>query len=146
MVKNEYAAKVDCGYEFSPGDLEATPRNISILLGISWFGAAAAAFCGVGPGFIFGPILVLIGIEAQVATATGMYVTMFTCLSATISVIIFKKIYLEYAIYVQLMTFTATFPGIFFQRYVVQQTGRVSNQVFMLVSCLFLAMVSILVL
>lgn len=81
---------------------------------VSFFGAAAAAFCGIGPGFIFSPILLLIGIEPQVATATGMYVTMFTTLSATIQVIIYKKIYLRYALYIQIMTFLGTLPGIFF--------------------------------
>ena len=69
-------------------------------MGISFVGAVSAAFSGIGPGSIFCPYLVLIGIEAQVATATGMYVTMFTTLSATISVIIFKKIKLDYALYI----------------------------------------------
>ena len=145
MVKNGYKDKVKYGYNFTPGDIEATPKNLVILVTISFFGAMAAAFSGVGPGFIFCPILVLIGIEAQVATATGMYVTLFTTLSATISVIIFKKIKLDYSLYIQILTGLATLPGIFFQRYIVEVTGRVSNSVFLLVSCLFLAMFSILI-
>jgi len=100
IVKKGYQEKVHLGYNFTPGDVEATPKNLIILVGISFFGAMAAAFSGVGPGFIFCPILVLIGIEAQVATATGMYVTMFTTLSATISVMIFKKIKLDYSLYI----------------------------------------------
>jgi uncharacterized membrane protein YfcA len=99
IVKKEYAEKVEAGYKFIPGDLEATPKNLVLINLISFGGAAAAAFCGIGPGFIFGPILLLIGIEAQVATATGMYVTMFTTLSATIQVIIYKKIFLHYSLY-----------------------------------------------
>jgi hypothetical protein len=63
MVKNGYKEKVKCQYQFSPGDIEATTKNLLILVNISFFGAMAAAFSGVGPGFIFCPILILIGIE-----------------------------------------------------------------------------------
>jgi len=51
---------------------------------ISFFGAFAAAFCGIGPGAIFVPVLVIIGIQPVVATSTGMYVTMFTALAASL--------------------------------------------------------------
>jgi len=40
---------------------------------------------------------------------------------------IFKKIALEYSLYVQIMTFLGTFPGILFQHYAVKVTGRVST-------------------
>jgi len=84
VVKREHENKVACGYEFTPGDVQATPKNLTKMIAVSFFGSMAAAFCGVGPGFIFGPVLVMLGLEPQVAVATGMYVTMFTTLSATI--------------------------------------------------------------
>jgi len=84
IVKAEYKQKVWCGYNFTPGDLEATPEKIRLMTAISFFGALVAAFTGVGPGFVFCSALIMIDIEVQVATATGMYLTMFTCLSATI--------------------------------------------------------------
>mmetsp|Transcript_5667 Transcript_5667/g.8973 ORF Transcript_5667/g.8973 Transcript_5667/m.8973 type:complete len:175 (-) Transcript_5667:7-531(-) len=142
-VKKEYHEKVECGYEFSPGDLEATPRKLVIMLLVSFFGAFCSAFCGIGPGNIFCPVLVMIGIQAQVATATGMYITMFTTLSATIQVIIFKKIYLVYAAYILLMTALSTVPGIFFQGYLVRTTGHVSYQVLVLATIMYIAMFSV---
>ena len=63
-----------------------------------------------------------------------MYLTMFVHLAASIQVIIFKKINLNYAVYIQLMTFFATIPGIFFQRYLLDYYGKVSIQVFILAS------------
>ena len=45
---------------------------------IGWFGAFISAFCRNGGGFIFVPVLTIIGIEAQVSSATGMYLTLFT--------------------------------------------------------------------
>mmetsp|Transcript_8356 Transcript_8356/g.13971 ORF Transcript_8356/g.13971 Transcript_8356/m.13971 type:complete len:93 (-) Transcript_8356:22-300(-) len=89
---------------------------------------------------IFVPVLILIGIEAQVATATGMYITMFTTLSSSIQVIIFKKMDLQYALYLQIMTTLGSLPGNFFQSYMVRTTGRVSYQVFIFIFCIFFAM------
>ena len=52
---------------------------------------------------------------------------MFTTLNASIMTIVFKKINLNYAIYIQILTFFATFPGIFFQEYCIKSTKRVST-------------------
>jgi len=62
VVKREYHEKIDVGYEFIPGDLEATPKNLVVMIGMSFLGAFCAAFCGIGPGNIFCPALVMIGI------------------------------------------------------------------------------------
>ena len=68
---------------------------------------------------------------------------MFTTLAATINVLIYKKIFLRYALYVQIMTFFGTFPGIFFQAHAIKATGRVSTQIFLLITALSLATLSI---
>jgi hypothetical protein len=64
VVKSEYKLKKEVGYRFIPGDLQASSKNLAILVSISFFGALLAAFCGIGPGLLFCPILVMIGIEA----------------------------------------------------------------------------------
>jgi hypothetical protein len=120
IVRDEQAAKELYSYKFTSGDLKMTNSNIIKLIVISFFGGMAAAFCGIGPGFLFAPVLIMVEIEPRVATSTGMYVTMFTTLAATIQAVINNGINLEYSVYVQLMTFFGTFPGIFFQNYVVK--------------------------
>ena len=82
--KREYNDKIKAGYKFVPGDFEATPKNITSLSSISFVAAFAAAFSGAGAGAVFSPILLLIGMQAQVATATAMYLTMFITLAASI--------------------------------------------------------------
>ena len=79
-----YNKKVECNYNFVPGDLKLNFFNVSMFMFIGWFGAFISAFCGIEGGMIFCPILVILGIEARVATATGMYLTLFTSLSYTI--------------------------------------------------------------
>ena len=80
----DFNLKVECGYNFVPGDLKLNLFNVSMFMFIGWFGAFISAFCGIGGGMIFCPILVIVGLEARVATATGMYLTLFTSLSYTI--------------------------------------------------------------
>ena len=100
VLKREFKEKQEFGYQFSPGDLEATTKNVITLSLVSFSGAFAAAFCGIGPGSIFCPVLVMLGVEPQVATSTGMYVTLYTTLSGTIQLIMYKRINLEYAVYI----------------------------------------------
>lgn len=82
----------------------------------SWIGAISSSFSGVGPGLIFIPGLVMIGIDVHVSTGTGMYIALLSCLSATIQVIFLKKINLQYAFYILCMTVVGTFPGLHFQK------------------------------
>ena len=84
VVKNEFKAKQDCGYEFTAGDVEFTPKNLLFLSVVSFVGSMAAGFSGIGPGYIFFPVLIFIGVEARVATSTGMYITMLTTMACSI--------------------------------------------------------------
>lgn len=62
IVNSEYKDKVENGYNFVEGDFESSPKGLALMIAISFFGAFAAAFCGIGPGAIFCPILVILGI------------------------------------------------------------------------------------
>ena len=139
LVKNEYQAKLKYGYEFSQGDFKGDTQDILKLSLISFFASIAAVFCGVGAGSMFVPVLTIIGIHPQVASATGMYVTMFVCLTGSIVLIVFQMINLQYAVYVQLMTFMGTIPGIFFQGYIIKTTGKQSYVLILLTTCLLIA-------
>ena len=55
-----------------------------MLVSLSFFAAFCAAFCGIGPGTIFCPVLVIMDLDPTVATSTGMYLTLLTTLSASI--------------------------------------------------------------
>ena len=97
------------------GDFQATNKNLVTMVIVSFFGSVFAAVSGLGPGMVFCPALIMAGIESRVATATGMYLTMFTTLVASITIIIMKKIEMDYALYVLLMTVIGSLLGLFFQ-------------------------------
>ena len=48
-----------------------------------------------------------------VAPSTGMYLTMFTALAATINMIIFKRIDIQYMLVIAVLTILGSIPGIF---------------------------------
>ena len=114
VVRNEYEHKVKCGYQFSPGDFKATNSDMLILVAFTFFGSFSAAFCGSGPGNIFVGLLIQRGIDMKVAYGTGTYMAMMTTFSASLQMIFYKKIRLDYGAYIELMAIAGTLPGIFF--------------------------------
>ena len=94
----------------------------------------AAAFSGAGTGAMFSPIFIWRGMYPLVSFATAMYIAMFTTLVATIVMILFDKLLLDYAFYVLLMTVCGTIPGMFFQYYLVNKLNRISHQLWISVT------------
>ena len=64
VLKREYKAKSDAGYQFIEGDLKVTNRNISVMVLVAMLGAIYAAFSGIGAGMVFCPALIMINIES----------------------------------------------------------------------------------
>ena len=84
IIRSEHKLKIQEKYVFTEGDLDPTLKNMVIILLISFFAAFATSFCGIGPGSVICPILVIIGINPTVAAATGMYIGGLIALSSTI--------------------------------------------------------------
>jgi uncharacterized membrane protein YfcA len=64
VLKKEYKEKTDAEYPFIPGDLQATTYNLNVMVVVSFLGSVYAAFSGIGPGMVFCPALIMIGIES----------------------------------------------------------------------------------
>ena len=106
---------------------------------IGFVGSLFAGFAGIGPAMIYCPALIMLGLEARVATATASYMAFLTTLSSSIQVLILKRIQMDYAFHVILMTILGSFPGLFFQHYMVNTYKRVSLQVFIFTASIFIA-------
>ena len=114
------------GYLLAQGDLEINRSNLLSIFKVGFLGSLSAAFGGIGPAMIYSPALVILGMEAQVATATAGYIAMFTTFISTFSAVLNKRIQMDYAVYVLAMTLMGSFPGLFFQQYLVHKYKRVS--------------------
>ena len=90
VVKKEYTYKKSIGYQFTPGDFECTTFNSIKLPLIGLFGGIATASLGIGAGTIFSPIIIQMGVQPQVASATGMFMVMVLTTASTMVMIILK--------------------------------------------------------
>ena len=79
-----------------------------------------------------------------VASSTGMYLTMFTALAATINMIIFKRINIQYMFVIALLTILGSMPGIFMQYYIRERSGgRTQFSVAILISVLVIIVATV---
>ena len=111
---------------------------------MAFFGAFFASLAGIGPGLIFNSVMIQLDMHPAVASATGMYITMFTTLAATINVLINDKLNQPYSLMINLLTIVGTIPGLFGQVWLVKKTGRTQFTVLILLSFLIFCLVSVL--
>eukprot|EP01087_Luapelamoeba_hula_P009291 TRINITY_DN2393_c0_g1_i1.p1 TRINITY_DN2393_c0_g1~~TRINITY_DN2393_c0_g1_i1.p1 ORF type:complete len:375 (-),score=28.10 TRINITY_DN2393_c0_g1_i1:81-1205(-) len=82
MVRLHYR-KVSCGYKFIEGDIH-WDRKTAYLFPLACIIAGwTAGFLGVGGGLVQGPVLLHMGMNPQVATATSSFMILYTASSTT---------------------------------------------------------------
>ena len=78
-----------------------------------------------------------------VASATGMYCTLYTTLASSINLIINEKLNLEYSLLINILTIIGSLPGLYGQGWIVQKAGgRTQFTVVILLSFLLLILVA----
>jgi uncharacterized membrane protein YfcA len=143
ILKKEYKYKVAIGYKFCPGDFECTTLNSLKLPLIAFIGGMIAGSLGIGAGLIFNPIIIQMGVHPAVASATGMYMVIFTTTASSMVVILLNRLYVKYAIILAILTLIGSYPGVYMQSYIVMRNGgrqqyTVVILLFFIVFCLVL--------
>ena len=122
--QNEYERKESCeGYEFVKGDVKYTNKNTKALILIGLIAAFLSTTVGLGPAVAIQPMLVQLDLNAATASATGMYLTMFTAGCATITMIVFQRLDLQYTLIINIITILGTLPGVYGQGWIVRKAG-----------------------
>merc|ERR1712087_940154 len=104
----------------------------------------AATAVGLGPGSIFTPVMVLLDMHPAVASATGMYLTMFTTGAATINLFIFQALNVKYTLLLCLFTLLGSVPGIYLQQKIVEVAGgRTQFTVILLIALMILIVATV---
>ena len=83
------------------------------LVGVAFTAAFASGFSGIAPGTIFNSIMVQLDMHSAVASATGMYATLFTTLAATTVVLLNESLNLPYFAMFTLCTIIGSLPGLY---------------------------------
>jgi uncharacterized membrane protein YfcA len=109
----EYAAKVKAGYPFASGEFKATPKIIIKIVIIGLLAGFGAGSLGIGMGIVLTPVYISIGLDTPVASATTMYIGVYSTSAASIVVCIVGRLNYEYAANIIILTILGTFPGLY---------------------------------
>jgi len=113
IASKEYQAKTNAGYEFVAGDQSFGGRELVKLIAVAYFAAFASGFAGISPGTIFNSIFVQLDMHPAVASATGMYCTLFTTLAASTILLLNEDLNLPYSAMICVITLIGTMPGLY---------------------------------
>ena len=143
-VGEEYADKKEAGYVFVRGDLEFTAGTNTKLILIGFIGALLATAVGLGPGAVFTPVMIQLEMHTAVASSTGMYLTMFTTIAATVNMLAIKQINVAYMLILCGVTPIGSIIGIVMQPIIRRKLGgRTQFMVAILISALVLIVATI---
>ena len=131
-LKRVYTKKVEFGYEFVEGDIKWTIGKIIKMIGIGMIVGVISGALGLGGGVIFNPLFIELGIDAQVASATGMYLVMFSSISNSLLYAMAGLFYWSWGIWLGTATAIGSILGLKLINQAVKKTGRVSLLIFML--------------
>jgi uncharacterized membrane protein YfcA len=88
MVQREQWLKTKYGEGLSSSDVILNGGKLVKLLSMSFLGGWVSGALGLGGGAIFNPLLLSMGLPPKVASATGMYMIIFSTGASTMTYII----------------------------------------------------------
>ena len=96
-------------------------------------GGLLAGTLGLGGGVIFNPALMTLGFHAQVSSATGMFLVIFSVLSSVITNIVAENFKIDYSLWLGLFSILASVFGTFIGDLAVKKRkGKVSVLIWVL--------------
>ena len=112
-------------------DIEYSNKNLRSLLLAAFAGGVVNAL-GLGGGVIFNPLLFNLGMVPQAATATGMYMILFSSAATTLAFITFGGLPIQLALWIGLWSVLAIVISLRILAKFVQRTNKPSVVVFIL--------------
>jgi len=82
QTEQELRKKYNVNYD--PNEIEFKGRTLTMLLLLGFVGGWVAGALGLGGGSIYNPALLSLGVHAQVAGATGMYLVLFSTVNSCV--------------------------------------------------------------
>lgn len=126
VLIEKWMLKKRLGYRYQKGDVEWNPTNTIIYPCICFFAGFFAGLFGVGGGIVKGPLMLQMGVNPLVASATVAVMIMYTSVAATTMFIAFGTLTWDYAMFLFVLGLLATVVGQFGVSYLVVKYKRVS--------------------
>lgn len=103
-----------------------------LLVSASLFCGALASALGIGGGVLYNPLLLSIGVNPQVASASGMYILFYNTLATVLQLVIANRLYILWALFLGVFVMCFSVIGITVVMRQVKKTGRQSVLVMLL--------------
>lgn len=106
--------------------------NLPLLLGLALIASFIGQMFGLGGGFIYGPILISLGVNPIVNSATLLYLIIWSSGASMFMFMIFGKLNVAYTLWVALFTGLGVVVGLFVMKQIMKRYKRPSLVAFAL--------------
>lgn len=131
-ILKEYKYRKSINYPFHETDLKWTLEVVIKYPMYAFFGGVMAGLLGIGGGLILGPLLLDLGINPLISTATSNFLVLFTSSSTTLQFIFLGMMNYKYGLVCIFCSTIGSFIGTLFIQRFLEKTGRSSILIFSL--------------
>ena len=132
VTQREQALKIKYGGGLGKSDVILKGSPFVKLIFMSFVGGWVSGALGLGGGSIFNPLLLSMGVPPKVASATGMYMIIFSTGASTMTYILNDMLELSYGVWVGGFNILGTILGMALLNTVMKKLGRQSPLVILL--------------
>ena len=138
-VVRDQQLKIKVGFGLASTDILLTQSALLKLVIFAFIGGWVSGALGLGGGAIFNPLLLSMGVPPSVASATGMYMILFSTSGSSVIYIIYKMLNLQFGFWIGLWCSLGSLAGLIFLNKLIKRFKRQSLIVFLLVFVLGLS-------
>lgn len=132
VVQDEQDLKVKYGAGLASSDIELRGGTLIKLISFSFIGGWVSGALGLGGGSIFNPLLLSMGCNPIVASATGMYMIIFSTGASTITYVFADMLDITYGLWIGSFCILGTMLGMFLLQKLMKKLRRQSPLVILL--------------
>lgn len=119
-------------------------KNLPFMLGTAFMSGFIGQIFGLGGGFIYGPMLMSIGVNPNVSASTCLFMVMFSNAASTFMFLLFGRLNLEYTAWVAIFTGTGVLVGLFGMKKLMRTYKRPSLIAFALaLACIISTLIAL---
>ena len=113
-------------------EMFVSKRNLPFMLGTGFMSGLIGNLFGLGGGFIYGPMLMSLGVNPSVSASTCLFMVMFSNAASTLMFLLFGRLNLIYTGWLAIFTGTGAVVGLFGMQKLMANYKRPSLIVFAL--------------
>ncbi len=134
---DKHKKKVEVNYPFEHDDVNWNLRNVVLYPILCLIAGIAAGGLGVGGGMVQGPLLLELGLDASIATATSSLMVLFTSSITTLQFTVHGRLPIDYGLWYGFNGFLCALVG----QFLISNPAKKYRKTFILVFSIFIVIV-----